>query len=369
MKDSTSGSKPRRNILINENANELHSISKKTEQSSADKERQTASFRAQDLGYSQSGSVYSALSRSENSRSGNKYDKIDSSDEDDSFQEKLQARASNFRSRDDGTKPSTDTDLKASIESYPKKDLTEFQKAHVRKLQHEREHDLYSKFLKQSAEKIREKWREEKERSIGKSPAREIMEGRSVTDTVKSKSPLTAKTHSTARTADTYAKFTKIENKIADLEKDLDVYQRNLRERYEKEQRAQDGFDKAYNRIDSKVRALKNELNKSHERSVDKDDRMSKAEAIRRLEEEEEEEESETESEEEEEEEELKKPSPKKSHSKSKKSVEFSKELERPSHKSSHASKSKKGTTDTFKGGKSEEISIEALYEEVERLR
>ena len=208
------------------------------------------------MGYSQSESGYSPLSKSENSRSGNKLDKYESSV--DSYQEKLQERASNLARYAKGG--SIEEDASGSDQ---KKSATEFQKAHIRKLQQDRENELYSRFLKQSAQVVKDKWKEERERSAQKNKEYGLDsksdKQKSPISGYKSPKPQTV----SGRSHETYAKFTKIENKISDLERDIEAYQDNLKKKYNIEQESSEKFDKAYDRIDGKVRALKDELDKS----------------------------------------------------------------------------------------------------------
>jgi hypothetical protein len=181
LRDNPSGTKANKRIVINENANELHSISKVTSQTSAEKEKETASFRGQfdSNAYSQSDSGYSPLSKSENSRSGNKYDKYELSE--DEGQEKLDYKVDALKnyakeqiSNSYGKKANTSSDTNAG--------QNEFQKAHIRKLQQERESELYGKFLKTSAQKVREKWLEEKQKSSPKSHIQNTDQSKSIQD-------------------------------------------------------------------------------------------------------------------------------------------------------------------------------------------
>lgn len=131
-------------------------------------------------------------------------------------------------------------------------------------MQQERESELYGKFLKTSAQKVREKWLEEKQKSTPKSNIQNTDQSKSHQE--KSYGDYSGKSLSAVQSADTYSKFSRIENKISDLEKDLESYQKTMKEKYEKEAASQDDFEKAYNRVDSKVKVLKKELDKSLDR-------------------------------------------------------------------------------------------------------
>ncbi len=243
-----------------------------TSNASGEKDRETASFRGQldSKTLSQSDASYSPLSKSENSRSGNKYDKYEYSDDEDQQESKLQNRIANLKSY---------AQEQLATASGAAKVQGEFQKAHIRKLQQEREGELYGRFLKNSAQKVREKWLEEKQRSTPK--ASETLGKSDNTDKSKSeyneRSQLAAKSPSdfggrlAAPVADTYQKFNRIENKITDLERDLDQYQKDMNNRYQREISGHENFDKAYDRVDSKVKLLKKELDKSLERQKDID--------------------------------------------------------------------------------------------------
>jgi hypothetical protein len=292
-----------------------------TSQTSAEKEKETASFRGQfdSNAYSQSDSGYSPLSKSENSRSGNKYDKYELSE--DEGQEKIDYKVDSLKnyareqiSNTYGKKTNTSTETTGN----------EFQKAHIRKLQQERESELYGKFLKTSAQKVREKWLEEKQRSTPKS---NVQTDQSKSHHERSLNEFSGKSVSALQSGETYSKFSRIENKITDLEKDLESYQKTMKEKYDKEQASQEDFEKAYNRVDSKVKILKKELDKSLDRYESK-----QSDGKRREEDEEEQEEG---SEEEEEEEDTRVKGSKGSKRSNKKSVEFSQYEERVSSKAS----------------------------------
>jgi len=199
--------------------------------------------------------------------SGENGDSPSPAKEDTSYDEELESKMRSKYARDDKEDAHTGFKNRLVVGSSNNDGLTDFQKAHVKKLQQEREQELYSKVVKESADQVREKWlqekgkrgldaddlRDEKEIEVEESGKDRLLYGYSDSKT----------TGFGGRSHDPGTKFERIENKISNVERDLDAYSKSLAKNVVRQEEKNKDLAKVYEDFGEKINDLKDEIDQS----------------------------------------------------------------------------------------------------------
>jgi len=265
--------KGRKNVAINEGLNETHRITQKNGSSLTSPDRSEGSptkntryndYIREDTG--QSGT------QGYSSRSGDTYSsqREGTSDEED-YDRNLGPKYNSDSYKKEGTFKN-----RLIVGGHDNSSLSEFQRAHVRRLQQEREQELYSKGMRESADQVREKWLEEKAKlssnyddlrekerdydAEGRIDRLERFENERNKDYGYSNQKIDT---FGARDIEPADKFNRIEDKIAMLEKDLNSYSKNVVQSALKQEEKNKSLGKVYDDFEERMNSLKEELTQS----------------------------------------------------------------------------------------------------------
>lgn len=246
LKDNAiSASKASKNIYINETLNETHPIAQKSVDSNLSPDQNEYSYKKNTNYQDKFRSGESGLSsKSGEYQSPGKY----GSDEDEGYGAKLSSKYTNS-SYGQGVSGFKNRLVVGDGSQGP----TDFQRAHVRKLQQEREQELYSKAVRESADAVREKWLLEK--------ARRSLDADDLKDD-KAYSQSHSKGH--AIVADnTEARLEKLKNHVRDVEQNLNSYSKSLTRSEIKQKDRSQNLGKVYGQFEESLREAKEELEQS----------------------------------------------------------------------------------------------------------
>lgn len=250
--NSVSASKSKRNIIINETLNETHKIAQKNESNQTSPEKHSLD---------ESEKRYRDYIREDRSGSGgtsNTYgqsaEKEDYTDEDDEYGSKLTSKYS----QDEYDRPHSGFKNRLVVGQG----VTEFQKAHAKKLEQEREQTYSSKGVRESADQVREKWLLEKEKKgldtdeldDSKGTGHRGYEGLGYSDKKD--------TYGT-RHSDPAAKFERMEDKISFVEKELDNYSRALMRNTITQEEKTKSLNKVCEDFEHRLQDLKDDIDQS----------------------------------------------------------------------------------------------------------
>lgn len=246
LKDNAvSASKASKNIYINETLNETHPIAQKSVDSNLSPDQNEYSYKKH-TGYPdkfRSGES-SLSSKTGEYQSPGKY----GSDEDEGYDGKLSSKYTN-NSYGQGVSGFKNRLVVGDSSQGP----TDFQRAHVRKLQQEREQELYSQAVRDSADAVREKWLLEKaKRSLD---ADDLKDDKAYSQS-HSKGYAVGDDHTEAR-------FEKIKNQVRDLEQNLNSYSKSLTKSEIKQKDRSQNLGKVYGQFEESLREAKEELEQS----------------------------------------------------------------------------------------------------------
>jgi len=255
---NTSASKGKKNIIINERLNETHRIAQKSESSLHSGERSNGS-NTKDLGqrdYIREENGYSGVlgysNRSEEEESASPSpQKIVGTSDDDDYESRLYPKYKSDANRSDNSSFKN----RLVVNNQPSANA-EFQRAHIRKLQQEREQELFSKGVRESADQLKEKWLEEKaKRSTGY-------------DQYQSENTGTNEDDYGSRKIDTFGgrgvdKFDRIEDKISVLERDLNSYSKDLVHSTMEHEEKNKSLNRVYEDFEDRMKDLKDEISHS----------------------------------------------------------------------------------------------------------
>jgi len=252
---NTSASKGgKKNIIINERLNETHRIAQKSESSLHSGERSNGS-NAKDLGHRDyireengySGVLgYSNRSEEEESASPSPQKIIGTSDDDD-YESRLYPKY-----KSDANRSANSSFKNRLVVNNQPNANSDFQRAHIRKLQQEREQELFSKGMRDSADQLKEKWLEEKAKRAYYGGADDTNEDDDYA----------------SRKIDTFGargvdKFDRIEDKISVLERDLNSYSKDMVQSTLEHEEKNKSLNKVYEDFEDRMKDLKDEISQS----------------------------------------------------------------------------------------------------------
>lgn len=255
---NTSASKGKKNIIINERLNETHRIAQKSESSLHSGDRSNGSnirdsdhkdYIREEHGYS---GVLGYSNRSEDESASPSPQKNVGTSDDDDYESRLYPKY-----KSDANRSANSSFKNRLVVNSQSNANSEFQKAHIRKLQQEREQEISSKGMRDSADQLREKWLEEKAKRISG-----YTSGEKYYDTGADSSEYGSRKIDTfgARGAD---KFDRIEDKISVLERDLNSYSKDIVQNTLEHEEKNRSLNKVYEDFEDRMKDLKDEISQS----------------------------------------------------------------------------------------------------------
>ncbi len=253
-----SASKAKKNIMINERLNETHRIAQKSDSSLHSGERSNGSnlrdsdrkdYIREEHGYS---GVLGYSNRSEDESASPSPQKNIGTSDDDDYESRLYPKY-----KSDANRSANSSFKNRLVVNSQGNANAEFQRAHIRKLQQEREQEISSKGMRDSADQLREKWLEEKAKRVSG-----YTSGEKYYDTGADSSEYGSRKIDTfgARGAD---KFDRIEDKISVLERDLNSYSKDIVQSTVEHEEKNRSLNRVYEDFEDRMKDLKDEISQS----------------------------------------------------------------------------------------------------------